>query len=59
MSSVCDCYMPIESKFQLTKKILETIAPADAKMILRAKNKALSISVEAVKIAFPGISKGW
>jgi hypothetical protein len=40
-------------------EFLETIAPADAKMILRAKNKALSISVEAVKIAFPGISKGW
>ncbi len=25
MSSVCDCYMPIESKFKLTKKILEII----------------------------------
>lgn len=25
MSSVCDCYMPIEGKFKLTRKILETI----------------------------------
>lgn len=26
MSSVCDCYMPIESRFKLTRKILEIIA---------------------------------
>jgi len=25
MSSVCDCYMPIEAKYKLTRKILETI----------------------------------
>src|SRR4030042_5744778 len=26
MSSVCDCYMPIEEKYRLTRKILEIIA---------------------------------
>ncbi len=26
MSSVCDCYMPIEGKYKLTRRILETIA---------------------------------
>lgn len=26
MSSVCDCYMPLESKFKLTRKILEILA---------------------------------
>jgi DNA repair photolyase len=25
LSSVCDCYMPLESKFKLTRKILQTI----------------------------------
>ena len=26
MSSVCDCYMPLESKFKITRKILEILA---------------------------------
>lgn len=40
-------------------ELLETIAPEDAKLLLRCKNKKLNISVEAVKKAFPGISKNW
>lgn len=40
-------------------EFLETIAPEDARLILRVKNKALKISVAAVKIAFPEISKHW
>lgn len=31
MSSVCDCYMPIESKFKLTKKILNIIFKSEFK----------------------------
>ena len=31
LSSVCDCYMPIEGKTRLTRKILETIANSDYK----------------------------
>lgn len=40
-------------------EFLESIDADDAKLILRCKNKALNISVEAVKIAFPGISANW
>ena len=40
-------------------EFLETIAPEDAKLILRVKNKALNIPVTVVKQAFPGISKHW
>lgn len=31
MSSVCDCYMPVEAKFQITRKILEKIANSSFK----------------------------
>lgn len=31
LASVCDCYMPIESKFKLTRKVLEVIAKSPYK----------------------------
>jgi DNA repair photolyase len=31
LSSVCDCYMPIETKFKLTRKVLETISKSQYK----------------------------
>lgn len=31
MSSVCDCYMPLEEKYKLTRKILETIVKSPNK----------------------------
>ena len=31
MSSVCDCYMPIEGKYKLTRRILETISKSSYK----------------------------
>jgi DNA repair photolyase len=31
LSSVCDCYMPVEAKFKLTRKILETISKSKFK----------------------------
>lgn len=40
-------------------EFLETIAPKDAELVLRVKNKALKISVAAVKIAFPDVAKDW
>ena len=31
LSSVCDCYMPIEKKYKLTRKILQTIVDSPYK----------------------------
>lgn len=44
---------------QLFIQFLESIDAHDAKLILRIKNHDLKIKKEAVKIAFPGISKHW
>jgi hypothetical protein len=44
---------------QLFIQFLESIPEQDARLILRAKNKNLKLSKEAVKIAFPNISKNW
>ena len=41
-------------------QLLESIDPADAKLLLRMKNKELSgIQMEAVKTAWPGLTKNW
>lgn len=39
--------------------MLESIDPDDALLLLRIKDKKLNIKPEAVKKAFPGISKDW
>ena len=44
---------------QLFIQILESVDPRDAKLILRMKNKQLKISMEAVKQAFPNLTKHW
>lgn len=44
---------------QIFIQLLESIDVHDAKLILRVKNKALKIKIEAVKIAFPNMSKDW
>lgn len=44
---------------QIFIQLLESIDGHDAKLILRVKNKALKIKIEAVKIAFPNMSKDW
>jgi hypothetical protein len=40
-------------------RLLENVDPDDAILLLRMKNKKLQLKVEAVKIAFPGISGEW
>lgn len=44
---------------QLFIQLLESIDAHDATLILRIKNGDLKIKKEAVKIAFPGITKHW
>ncbi len=44
---------------QIFINLLEGIHPDDAKLLLRVKNKELNIKPEAVKIAFPSITKHW
>ena len=44
---------------QLFIQVLESVDPRDAKLILRMKNKQLKISMEAVKQAFPNLTKHW
>jgi len=44
---------------QLFIQLLESIDARDAEMLLRVKNKALKISINAVKMAFPNMSKDW
>lgn len=44
---------------QLFIQLLESIDARDAEMLLRVKNKALKISIKAVKLAFPNMSNDW
>jgi hypothetical protein len=41
-------------------QLLECIDPADAKLLIRVKDKGLKgIQLAAVKAAWPGLTKGW
>ena len=45
---------------QLFLQLLESIDPADAKLMIRVKDKGLKgIQIAAVKAAWPGLTKGW
>lgn len=51
--------LPSMKREQMFIRILESVDMNDARLLLRIKKKALKISLEAVKKAFPGISKNW
>lgn len=44
---------------QMFIRLMESIDPRDATLMIRVKNKALKIKKEAVKIAFPKMSVNW
>jgi len=44
---------------QMFIRLMESIDPRDATLMIRVKNKALKIKKEAVKIAFPKMSANW
>jgi hypothetical protein len=44
---------------QLFIQLLESIDPKDAALVLRVKNKKLTISKAAAKMAFPNLAKDW
>lgn len=44
---------------QLFINIMETVHPDDAKLLVRIKDRQLTIRLEAVKKAFPTLTKDW
>lgn len=44
---------------QLFIGLLESLDPDDAKLVLRAKNKNVGVSREAVDVAMPDLTRGW
>ena len=44
---------------QIFTNLLESVDPDDAVLLIRCKDKKLNIAIEAVKQAFPNMTKDW
>lgn len=51
--------IPQTKREQLFIQVLESVDQEDAKLVLRVKDKALNISRNAVRLAFPNLTKDW